>query len=397
MSLLHDVLRDLERRDALPENIPSPSGERRRPMPRRAIPWTLVGLATAMLLAAAVAWQVGGTPALEPDRTDPAPPAADPLVGTAAPVPGPAPFDVTAEPPSDAASRNLPAEESRPLATGAVAAPSEPQAVESATGGPENTDAEAVSSPSASDAEVEADPIPARPGDAVLPASATPREDETQMAGPTAEASTEPRVFIRRSDGAPAERSLVDRARLALGRGRPDRARSLLQAAIAGPGPAVEERLLLARLLDASGSRHEARAVLVEGLEVAGPHPELSAALGRMLLASGRPASAIEALSRHAPPAAQAPDAQLLLAAALRQAGRHAEALDRYAAVVAAHPGSGRGWLGHALSLESLERPGEALDSYRQARRTGDAETATFAQHRLAALATDHSAENDDD
>lgn len=147
-----------------------------------------------------------------------------------------------------------------------------------------------------------------------------------------------------------------------------------------------EARLLLAGALLRRGEPVRAARLLEDGLEASDRPAELAARLGRILIENGQTARAIGVLASHAPQPIDDPDYHQLLAAAHRQAGDHESALSSYQALTEIVPGRGAVWIGLGASLEALDRPAEAIEAYQRARGAGDGRAARFASQRLGAL-----------
>lgn len=142
-------------------------------------------------------------------------------------------------------------------------------------------------------------------------------------------------------------------------------------------------RSLLARSYLAAGQYQRAEAVLGDG---AVEQDEEAARLkAQIYLKQGRAEAAEQVLDRSA---GTAEPADLGVRGALKQQqGRYGEAEQLYRGALKAQPGEARWWLGLGISLEAEERYQEAIDAYRRALETGSAGAARrYAESRLGAL-----------
>ncbi|MGK7297106.1 MAG: tetratricopeptide repeat protein [Candidatus Wenzhouxiangella sp. M2_3B_020] len=380
MSLLNDVLRDLERRDAGPEaTSPPPTAARRRPPGAGRL---LAGALLAAIVVAAVIW-FGLRPAQDPPAN-----ASQPTVPDASET-----VDATsagesvarAAPPSGADDVIAGDAGSNDEATVGAVEESTPEPAEEPTpvaGQAESTRETDGDFAASAEAPQASDPVEAS-------RSSNPEPPATVTEAPAASAdepgrSDAPRISIERVSEPDA--SPVRRARRALGQGRTDRAAALLRDAVESGTADAEAYRMMARL-QADGGRTDAAVATLERARQRfhGDH-RFVLQQARILLAAGRAGAAATLLADDPPPPARA-DHHLVWAAALRRLDRYDEALARYGAVLTADPAHGRAWLGRALTLESLGRPADARPAYLEAERHGDAETARFARWRRSALA----------
>lgn len=380
MSLLNDVLRDLERRDAGPgKPPPPPTAPTRRPLGAGRL------LAGALLAALAVAAVVrfGFRPAEEPRAHASAPTTPEVPHSAGSPTQSQSiasraktsrsleavadesgmPREPAAEPVAEPVMKAAAiADESGSTSASddAPAPDDEPPEAESLAGA-------SPSSLSAPEAPMPAEPPPAAPAESTS-------ENEDRGAS---------RISIERV-GEP-DASSVRKARRALGQGRIDRAATLLGEAIESGSAGAEAYLMLARLRADRGRIDAAIDILERGRKRFDDDRRFVPQQARILLAAGRAGAAATLLANDPPPATRS-DHYLVWAAALRRLDRYDDALARYDAVLASDPAHGRAWLGRALTLESLGRPADARSAYQEAERRGDAETARFARWRSSAL-----------
>ncbi len=386
MSLINDVLKDLEKRNAAdgrrePGPTERPRARRaRRPSPRWAL-WLLAAIAVGAVLHLSL----DGSPRIGDGReaqtltaragTTPADTAADAgMPETQSSPPSPAPI----QPP-----------ESRPteprLAQSDDPSPRRPAEPES-EGTPSRSTGDAKSTDATAQRRVDPERERDRPS---RQEPAPPENPEPLESAPARESepAPEPHISIRRADGEAAQDDLLATAKRMLSRGQLQRAESRLRQLIEERPTLAEPYELLAGALMRRGRHESAMRVLGDGLDHANEPAPLAALLGRLLLERGEIARARDILRSHAPAMAEAPEYHLLLAASHRQAGDHAAAAEHYRALTGVLPRSGAAWVGLGASLESLEQPAEAAKAYNRALEGDDDRAARFARQRLAALA----------
>ncbi|WP_376690403.1 tetratricopeptide repeat protein [Wenzhouxiangella sp. EGI_FJ10409] len=368
MSLINDVLKDLERRQAAPgRGSPMPARDRAgrsRHRPTRWPLWLLAAVATGAILH------------LSLDSPDPPGRSGEPrpLVAQAEAKPEPrsiaAPADVEMPQPQAARQPERADAGDRPEITSPRPAPVAPDA--------------------ADQPKAEARPVPAPTSDTVSnpgPAAAEQRGSDSE-AEPAETQGQDATISIRRSvedDDAEASDPLADAKRL-LARGQVHRAESRLRQVIRQRPDLTEGHELLARALMERERPQQAAEALEAGLAQAAGPDRLAALLGRLLLERGESARARSILAEHAPDMAEAPEHHLLLAAALRQTGDHEAAAEHYRRLSEVLPHRAAVWIGLGASLESLDRPAQAANAYNRATEGDDARAASFARQRLDAL-----------
>jgi len=367
MSLINDVLKDLEQRQAPgPEAAPQPLEPRRRAPDRYFRPWSLWLLA-ALALGAILQLSLGNRQS--PDQSDtPGPLTAQadsqstlPPLRTSGKVDS---VDTSAESPVARVSKNT--QEER-------AEVDPPRERETARSEPAKADSPKT------DTTPEPEPVP------VPPAQSNPAQPESGGDPASPEAAS---ISIRRSDdSADASDPLADAKRL-LARGQIQRAESRLRRLIDRRPELTEAHELLARALIQHRRPEAAAGVLQNGLASAAEPARLASVMARLLLDQGELARARSVLREHAPPLAEAPDYHLLLAAVHRQIGDHEAAAEHYAALGGLLPRRGAVWIGLGASLESLDRPKEAANAYNRALESDDVRAIRFARQRLDALKT---------
>lgn len=115
---------------------------------------------------------------------------------------------------------------------------------------------------------------------------------------------------------------------------------------------------------------------------------ELRMLLARAQLQAGAMTAAVATLSQHAPALSAEPGYHALLAASYQQTRQWANSAAVYRQLVALRPAQGTWQLGLAIALEQLERPAEAAQHYRQALQGQGLDDASrrFASERADAL-----------
>lgn len=205
--------------------------------------------------------------------------------------------------------------------------------------------------------------------------------EPAQQSRPPSEAPA--RIEIQRSPSREAE-DPVDQALRAAARGQMGLAQSQLDNHLREAPDDTRARLLLAEVLVSQQRSMSARSVLAAGLNSSSA-VELAPALARLVQTSD-PAAARDVLLRYPPAPADAPDYHLLLAALHRQLGDHEQAAELYQRLTGIDPSNLTAWVGLGSSLESLGKPADARAAYEVAARGGDPRLSGFARQRLTAL-----------
>lgn len=381
MSLINDMLRDLDRRQGGSGRLPN---EVRPLPPESGRPRGLLLVLSAAVVLALAGWlHLAGwpTPAPIPDapraatapiplaapaarQTPPAaPPAAEPVLQertTAAEVP--VALDGLR---MDATLSRLPAPPpAAPARKMAEAATKEPPpslpAVAAKTGEPSAASAGAT-----------------RPA---APAPALSTESPAAAGG----------VEKRPRNETPRERAEQDyrKAYALLGQGRANEALPLLRNTLAEDATHASARLALAGVLAQSGRQDEALALIEEGLQLEPARPALALAAARLLAARGAYDRAGQALSRAAPSAQADAEFRAFHAAVLQRLTLHKEAVAEYQAALRLAPQAGVWWMGLGISLEADGRGAEAREAYQRARASGalSAELDRFVGQKLRQL-----------
>lgn len=387
MSLINDMLRDLDRRHggagALPNEVRPLPSERPRSPARLFAPLLVAALAFA-------GWFfMEGMPAPPPAAT-PASPPPTPVAKTPEPAPAPAAIvepvrqpDATRSTDSlrlDTSLSNLPEPSAeRPSATPVR----QPAASASAKPAPQAR----VRTPSATadktDKATEANRSAAVPSSGPAPAGASAKTAavETSVAGG---------IEKRPRFETPKERAEQEyrKAYSLLSKGRTEEAVVPLRSALAEDAGHVPARLALAGVLSQSGRPDEAVVLLEEGLQRDPSQPALALSMARTLVAKGKFEAALQALVRASANANADAEYRAFHAAVLQRLTLHREAVAEYQAALRLSPQAGVWWMGLGISLEADGKQAEAKDAFQRARATGtlSAELNAFVDQKLKRL-----------
>ena len=228
-------------------------------------------------------------------------------------------------------------------------------------------------------------PEPAARGEP--PARTAARE---QPAKPTKAAADRPE--IRKQDRPPTTRELAEdehrKAGEQLRLGRLDEARAGFQAALTLMPEHHGARQGLAGLLIKGGQFAEAERVLQDGIRLSPEQSGFTVTLARLQVDRGDTAQAIATMQDGLRYAQASPDYAAFLAALLQRQGRHEEAIEQFRSALRARPAAGVWWIGLGMSFQALKRNAEAQDAFRRARTSGGLhpELAAFAEQRLKQL-----------
>lgn len=132
-----------------------------------------------------------------------------------------------------------------------------------------------------------------------------------------------------------------------------------------------------------------AEQTLRQGLVTAQEPAPLAKLYARMLLDRGEKHAAVGILQTHRP-ATRDPEYDAFLAALLQQQGQYAEAGDIYRQLLAGDENSGAWWIGLAISSDSLGNSTDALSAFRRALHADSLKTplTRYARRRIAELQT---------
>lgn len=355
MSVINQMLQDLERRRETGDGSERPNLQGLRPVVRRRrlVPYLAAAGLTLAALTATAGWlwdRPGKTAAAAAPKTTRADAGTPPTVGADG---GPRPgqhhvmLDIAPGP----AQRPAPPSTPAPRAEGSP------------------TPAPTASRPER--------PSPAAtPHAPVAAPAAAPRE------------STDPPVAKSATSADPRRRAhrhyRRGRTRLA---GDPAAAAAELRAALRLDPALHPARTLLAGLLLRQGDDGRAGALLREGLALDRRQPDLARLYARLLVEQGELDRAVAVAEAALPAAGRGKDHALL--GALHQRRRdHERAASHYRAALAQDPQRGAWWLGLAIALDGAGRGAEALGAYRRARQAAGLtpKTRSYAQQRIGVL-----------
>lgn len=166
-------------------------------------------------------------------------------------------------------------------------------------------------------------------------------------------------------------------------RGRSAEAGELLRKALAEDPMHSGARQLLARDLLEQRAYAEARQVLAEGMQQQPAQLRWPTLLARLELDRGDLAAARQAVDSALPRAGDSADFQALAGAVAQRQGRAGEAADFYRAALRLAPGEGRWWIGLGIALEAEGHGPEAREAFRRAIRTGslNEDLTAYAEH----------------
>lgn len=349
MSLINDMLRDLDSRNAasserngLAHNIRALPPQRER----RLHPLLLVLLAASA--GGAVVWLLQ-KPAASPPA---APLAVEPVIRVTAAAPT---TEITSSPAAEAPpALAVPVLQAPPLRL--------------------DTQLEQVPSPAARTAPtVAAAPPTAAPAPAskpLPPASAATRATEPVNLNPAA-----PKISKQPALGdSPAEQAEADYRRgiAAIRRGDNSEAGEALKSALRlWPTHSGARQALLGQLTEQQRWQ-DAETLALDGVGLLPQRSDWALLAARLMYERGEAEQALETLNQHAGAARQNADYQIMHALLLQRAGRHAEAVSCYRTALALRPGEGRWWFGLGRALDADRREAEARQAYEKARESGN-------------------------
>jgi MSHA biogenesis protein MshN len=162
--------------------------------------------------------------------------------------------------------------------------------------------------------------------------------------------------------------------------------KSLQHSLIDQPGHA-DARVLLARVWLDEGKLTEAKSLLTEGIALRPQSFALYSTLAHAQLAGKDVDSAVATLERGLPAAGENAEYQALLAAALQQQTRHAEAVQHYVTALRQLPDTPNWLVGLGVSLQATNNLSGAAEAYQRALDLGlPASLAQFARDKLSQL-----------
>lgn len=358
MSLINDMLRDLDARNAaaserggLAQNVRALPGKAEG---RRLHPVLLV--LSIAVLAAGLAWRLlqppehAAAPATQPQPSSPAPAAvAEPTIAVPpleqaliTPAAEPQPTDVV---PTAATGLRLETQISTPPAT-MPPTPITPTA---------------------------AKPVPAeQPKTAAAPA---PRTAETTAPTPPTRSNALPQISKQPvAAGTPLEQAEGEyqRALNALRRGAYGEGGDALRNALRlHPAHVAARQTLLAQMVEQK-QWQDAATLALDGVGLLPQRSDWAMLAARIMYEQGETEEALSVLNRHAAAGRQNADYQILHALLLQRTGRHGDAAICYQTALALRPNEGRWWYGLGRALDADNRDAEARQAYERARSSGN-------------------------
>lgn len=147
-------------------------------------------------------------------------------------------------------------------------------------------------------------------------------------------------------------------------------------------------RELLAGMYMRTGRLVEAGSLLKEGVRVAPNHTVFAELYARVLSEQHEPAAAVRVLEQHVGAAHGDINYLAMLGALYQQVGRQREAAQVYRQLVQARPDHGDWWAGLGISLEALGQSAAARQAYQRAQSTGNLtpQLQKYTAERLSAL-----------
>lgn len=352
MSVINKMLRDLDRRRALPESASPDPSVRVVPQVRRSDTFWIVLGCEALVAVGAMAWVIYE---MQPR------PLATPLA-----------LSRPAVPPPLAAAAPRPALVAPPKEAAAAAPPAPPVELFKL--------AEAIDSPLPTPPPPAARkelPKPAKlpPGQALAP-SPSPAKGAAQVSKRDRPLSPADEAEIRFQKG-------VDR----LNQGRPSAAAQEFTAAL-GIQPAYEpaRQALVAVRLEQS-ELDEAEKLLTEGMAISPSNAHFATVLARIRVERGDYDGAADLLARTDEVGATDAEHQLLYATVLQHLGRHADAVPVFENAARLAEPTAAAWVAMAISYENVGDKAQALRAYRQSLAAGANESMrSYAENRMRAL-----------
>lgn len=165
-------------------------------------------------------------------------------------------------------------------------------------------------------------------------------------------------------------------------------AETLLRNALIGDPTLTTLRELLTGLYIKGGRWVEASEVLTTGLQVTPDHTPFIKLQARTLMQLSQNQRAVDVLIKFAPVVSSDPEHHALLAALYQRQHNHQAAVKTYTEVLKVQPNAGVWWVGLAISLDALGKQAEAQAAYKQARATGSlvGDVARFTDNRIQVL-----------
>jgi Flp pilus assembly protein TadD len=219
---------------------------------------------------------------------------------------------------------------------------------------------------------------------------ATVVESPAPAATPAPPTTTGTNIINREPDTDDVE-GLVARGVKSMRANDPFTAESMFRAALLVESGDAEIWGYLYSVLNKTSRPEAAEKALQQGLVAADEPAPLAKLYARVLLDSGKKDAAISLLRIHRPPAASDLEYDSFLAALLQQQGQFADAGEIYETLLTVDPASGATWIGLAMSHDSLGNRADALSAFERALTTGSLKPplARYARRRSTELKAD--------
>jgi MSHA biogenesis protein MshN len=373
MSLINQMLKDLEQRNASAERLNPLTGEVRSVQveSRGTSSVQLALIAAVLVLGAAGAWWKFAPRS----STGPVTTMIPPVAKTPVPAPVPAPSrQPGAEPPAPVTVEPLPS--SDPIAASRLPG-LEKQLLTAPADRPSEKKASVATEPSAS--------IAAAPVEMPQPAVAEKKSRETRVVRPlqaTAGTSLKSVSVSQQSE------NLYKQAVSMLQQGRVAEARGALEQSLQENPSNHNARQLLVGLLVESKRAGEALSLLLDGVRIAPEQTGFVMALARLQVEAGDQKTALHTLEQGAKYASDDADFNGFYAALLQRDERHEEAVAHYLAALHQDPANASWLVGAGISLQAQGKYSDAREAFERARQTGQLsqDLSDFVEQRLKQL-----------
>ena len=376
MSLINQMLQDLDARQAAHGAGVKLPGEVRPlpPDPASRWPWMALALAGGVVIAAGsvffLSQEASEPPVLPATLTQPPAALADATTVSTVPAADSASAVSEERPESDSPSAQKTEQPVLPPALGvslriadALAEPSKKQ-----RGTRKDTD---TSLPLAKNNDEKQDSLARRPAQAQAAPASSP-----SLAAPVADDRAAKTVSIEKTDAAAQPRDRVEaayrKAIAAVNQGRVNEALDALQEVLRQDNLHVAARQLRVRLLLEAGRTEEAVQALRDGLQALPAQTGWAMSLARLQVERGEVAAAAQTLQYSMPVASANPDYLGFTGHVLQRLGRYKEAAELYQTAARIAPGDGRWWLGLGLAMEAEGRNDQAVAAFQRAHQSGN-------------------------